>query len=540
MMENEEECPCNVTNDNDANTGLGETGCILLRVHSSLIQSLSWNGDSEILLPESAIRSTKNSSSIEEDSDIDGKVDKDRITVRKEPSGFTHVFVNSCDSTNKQTPPGQDHSRPQKTFQYSVTALTTHRLVLQPHNTRLKQFGEKARARLVEEKQKRKEIVVLDSVPEGKVEKMNKMRHSTAKTITQEQISTRRKLTLARTSRTTTTTTTRMSNSTSRKRQANNFSLESFQPISSRKPDLWTPNLAHIPIPSGDKRSSFVTLHGLPIGCTPDHIKKFFSGLVVERIFSLLTNRISIPILDASNIAFEHHHKNYLQYQSDRNLLRVLVKFQSPSAAALATDRSGETISAKKPTIPADKASEATESPEAFVIGVTQLSKDLAASLSRLTIEAFPQSTLDSCLSATQSRLPSHVREILWTRAHQECPILPVDTETRKADLLLLSAAETNKIDPMNLFGYQLLARRFNRFVELHNDLTSHLDGVATNGLLLPGKEISAITDPVLRLTDQARRVLEEEMNRIDSILHQVRVARSTDQRASFARDEIV
>ena len=114
---------------------------------------------------------------------------------------------------------------------------------------------------------------------------------------------------------------------------------------------------------------------------------------------------------------------------------------------------------------------------------------------------------MGACLAVTQSKLPSHVREILWAQVHQERPIIPVDTEIRQANFLRVSAAATKSIEPMKLVGYQLFARYFNRLVKLQEELLFHLNGVAANGLLVPGNETSACTDPVIRLTDKAYRV---------------------------------
>jgi hypothetical protein len=486
--------------------------CLHLRVHAALIRSACSNDNGQILLPESVIHSTTKSSSIDESIDIDGKVENDPLTIRKEPSGLVHVFVNNC-NPNSQTSIEQDNVLLEQTFKYSMPILLNHGLVLHPHGSRLKEFGDRARARLEQEKQKRKEIVVLDSLPEGKIEKKNKMMYSTSITAKHNDMSKRARLMPSRTPKTT-----QLSSSRSKKTHARDRSFRTLQQTTPPKTQSWTPKITHIPIPSGDKRSAFVKLHGLPIGCNADHIQKFFTGLTIERVCLLLNNRTAIPALDALNVASNH---------GSQNLMRVLVQFQSPSAATLAVDRSGETLSLNQLNLYAEKDIESPESPPAtYVIGATQLTKDLATSLSRLTIEASAGATLETCLAATQSILPTYVREILWAQVHQECPIIPVDTETRQANILRVSAAATKTIDRMTLVEYQPLARHFNRLVELQQDLLSHLDGVAAHGLYLSGKDMSSCTNPVIRLTHEACRVLEIEMNRIDSMLYQVRVAR--------------
>ena len=108
-------------------------------------------------------------------------------------------------------------------------------------------------------------------------------------------------------------------------------------------------------------------LHGLPIECTVEHIKKFFSGLHPERVLILLSNQITVPELDAASRPKDHRGEDFL---------RVFVKFDSAPTAVLASERSGETISFHADGDLSER--------KTFSIGVTQVRKDIAVSISTL------------------------------------------------------------------------------------------------------------------------------------------------------------
>ena len=217
----------------------------------------------------------------------------------------------------------------------------------------LKEFGNKARARLDEEKSKRPEIKMLNSAPT----KESREKKSNANSFIFKQTA---KTASARV-----------------KRKRKSVPRQSSKQRG--KADEWSPDVSHISVPSKESRSTLVKLHGLPFGCSLDHIKAFFAGLQPERILILLTNRADIPELDPFMDAPSVDKILQDRYE---NYLRVFVKFESGPAAALASERSGETITMRCDS--EDPSSTGMETRKSFSIGVTQISKGFATVLSVL------------------------------------------------------------------------------------------------------------------------------------------------------------
>jgi hypothetical protein len=364
---------------------------------------------------------------------------------------------------------------------------------------KLKEFGKRARARFEEERQKRKEIQVLDSSAAILPEKEENVRKRTKSAFNISNVGRKR--------------TTRSSRSSSHTKTSQG-----------RESVVWAPDVSLIPIPGKDSKSPYVKLHGLPIGCTFDNIKRFFTGLNTEKILLLLSSHQEIPAIDASSLKGPPLYiARYLYGNSD---MRVLVKFDNVSAAELAVDRSGESIFSNQliqfqHTTEGDE--ETISPPNAFAICVTQLSKEMADSLLNLSVNARPGAPFHSQLSSVQSALPNLVREILWSNAQRDCGVA-VDSETQRASLLLSNDGthydEAN--DPMSLAGYQKYANHYNRLLQLQEDLLLNVQDLSGEAL------VSA--NPLIRLTAQACKVIDGEMDRINEILYQVRVARRTNQ----------
>ena len=218
---------------------------------------------------------------------------------------------------------------------------------------KLKELGVKARTRLEEEKSKRPEIQILDQMPTSDPQKKVSRKSGTAfslKVASQKPAATndtashrKRKLILEKP---------RISQKNGR---------------TSAHPSFWKPDISHIELPEDYERSATVKLHGLPIHCTMEHLRKFFVGLHVQHISILLPNNTTIAELDASN-PFPSNRDRGEHYR-----LRVLAHFESVSAAILASERSGETIRTQVGDDNADK--------EEFVVVVTVLPAQLARAL---------------------------------------------------------------------------------------------------------------------------------------------------------------
>jgi hypothetical protein len=92
----------------------------------------------------------------------------------------------------------------------------------------------------------------------------------------------------------------------------------------------------------------------------------------------VLRNKAFIPELDASN-------RSAPEDRYDRKDLRVFAKYASGPAAALATERSGETILVANATDDDDDEEEdGTSVRKSYSIGVTQVTKEAALVLSAL------------------------------------------------------------------------------------------------------------------------------------------------------------
>jgi hypothetical protein len=318
----------------DAHTSNGDAEhpeILSFRFHSSLLESHDLE---EIVLPTEPFDDDEDKPlELPREGQLVGKNGEvlDQISIRMETVGRTHVFTKG---------------RSAGAWGYSGSTKTSQRAFLQPANTKeLKDLGSKARARKEEERMKRPEIQVLESVSVDPQKKRSKTSSFLTKTV---------KPTTARPARK------RKSNSDPTPREASN--KKSQRRTTS---EIWFPGISHISVPPKDARSMVVRLHGLPVGCTMDHVKKFFTGLQPERIVMLLMNRARISVLDASNNQASSATKQ--RYASN---FRVFAKFGSGPAAALASERSGETIT--------------TLNGKIFAIGVTQVRKDMATALSPL------------------------------------------------------------------------------------------------------------------------------------------------------------
>lgn len=120
--------------------------------------------------------------------------------------------------------------------------------------------------------------------------------------------------------------------------------------------DTWYPDVTHILLSiNNNNRSNTVQLHGLPTHCKPEHVKLFFNGLDIDKIFMLPpldhTIRLSnLDIDDQTNTVTTTTSKRLQKKQQccimqrEPPNLRVFVKFPSIPIANNAITRSGECI----------------------------------------------------------------------------------------------------------------------------------------------------------------------------------------------------
>ena len=505
--------------------------CLSLRVHSSILLPIeieahnNFNSDeNDILLPNDIVLGSSEQH-CGDTSNFEGRSNSDdgRVCTREENAGISHVFVmapnqnqgedqrrDTDNNNNSSSSSSNNNNSFTSRFKFFASSATPQRIVVQPTARKIKDYGRRARARSQQERQNRKGIKVIDDsyLIADQVQKQTKKVVSLKSAINVSSSNT----------------------NTSGKKRLRQHHGQITQLLYTTKAGrktgqlLWTPDISRIPTPSIDTQSAYVQLHGLPVGSTFETIRKFFTGLVPERILLLLSNRVDISALDASSY-YTLPSYNLQDFVYTNKDLRVLVKFDSISAAGLAVDRSGETIFSKLISALKLQASRVViDPPDAFSIGITKISKVMACSLSRLSVDALPGVPLHDCLFKVQSKLNPLVREILWTSAQQECHV-PVDSEIKSANLLIQQAGheDENTNDMTNLLtfsDYQKHANHHNRLLRIQEDLVT---STPNNN---PDDEAIISMDPIVRLTNHACMVLDDEMDRIDSLLYQCRATR--------------
>jgi hypothetical protein len=329
---------------------------------------------------------------------------------------------------------------------------------------KIKEFGKKARKLLQEEKDKRREIKILNQ------SEATKASNTKSKSISAP-LSKKKKAVRPPTKR-------------RKVVQKAKKSIESINKL----------DVSHMAVPEKDYRSNIVKLHGFRSNCTVEHVRKFFTGLQPESIFLLLSNRVYIRELDAN--------RNPLS----SNSVRIFVKFDSSATATLAAKRSGETIKISDDKLAPDKM-------KTISIGVTLVSKDVSRTLVGLSIPTSPGVHFDKTISNIQQKLHVMVPTILWQEAGKR-----LGFSVEKTTFNLFPFGDQN---PSTFQGYQNLALHHNRLVQLHDEFFRHPPFPAVEVLF---ETNLSTTFSTVRLTSAASKVLANEMDRIEKLLYRSRV----------------
>lgn len=265
--------------------------------------------------------------------------------------------------------------------------------------------------------------------------------------------------------------------------------------VKDKNVDRWMPITDHLPEPeTHSARSSVVQLHGLPIGVTAVQIRKFFSGLRIQRLIVLPKHNFTIRELDAQSPVRK---AGLCLLRHEASSLRLFVKFESVPTAAMAVQRSGEIM-------------QHTDT-EGASVRVTMLPKSYATILLHTLAIDCPMNcahAIDLFLQTLNHDLDETVPAILWTEAMQRLQL----TTTRP----LLSSI-SYPILPRRKLSFQLsdeqitILRR--RRDELHN-VVSELQ----NKLPFPFAEVvdPTIIDPALALNVTCAKLLHDEIDRVD------------------------
>ena len=260
--------------------------------------------------------------------------------------------------------------------------------------------------------------------------------------------------------------------------------------------------------------SNVVWLHGLPIGTTPGHIRRFFSGLDPQRILILPPYPYDIPGWDADHTV---PHKKGSRIPRHPVHVRVLVKFVSAVTAQFAANRSGEVMMISTPSAAAAAAIDTTNDSQKknevvqhcrCSVGVTQVNKFIAKYLLRyVAMEAQAGTkTLETSLQATESQIDSMVPQILWAAAFRHLKLGKGVLLPRK-----LYMPENDACDPVH---YQRIVEHRNRLKELYESIKYQMP-FPTAEVLDPMLE----SDPVIRLTSNAATILRHEIDRLNDRL---------------------
>lgn len=289
--------------------------------------------------------------------------------------------------------------------------------------------------------------------------------------------------------------------SSNKKRRRRSNASEDDRVVEDRNVDRWIPDISHIPLPTtSENQSSVVPVHGLPAGTTAAQIRRFFSGLDPRRVFILPSSPLTLADLDARS---DIPRKVGLRVDRCEHHLRVLVKFHSAPTAALAAQRSGEVM-------------RVAESKGASV-AVTHLLKNTASYfVKKLAVIVEPVLTVDSMLNKIESNVDPLVPTLLWEAAIKE---LKMKTVVDYSD----SAGSTFRLDRLGNRPRQPASHSDTTELRQHRAALQQQVHRLLNTPPFPAAEAldPALrqTDPILTLTSNCVGIIEAEIEKLDTAL---------------------
>lgn len=317
---------------------------------------------------------------------------------------------------------------------------------------RIKETGRKAHIRLEEEKSKRKEIVRLN------VEELKKR--------TAPELSKKR-------ARSTFSESVKRSSRNPRKSVNAKLSRRKILRLSKEEntnnADLWTPTTERLSCHSlsTDESSNVIRLHGLPIGVKFDHIRKFFSGLSPERIFTLPSLNTSIHDFDLEENCREEVLGADPFVKRYPNYFRVYVKFTSYPIANAAISRAGETILVE------DEANGPISVGAA--ISITPVPKSIASHLLKyMAIDGMRGRTLEETTSEVQDNCPQLINQILWVMAGRKVGLNVKISKIGGGPYTTIFVSNLDvTLVPSNTADYRKIVVTYNHLWDMHGKLLS-------------------------------------------------------------------
>lgn len=357
---------------------------------------------------------------------------------------------------------------------------------------KVKDLGRKARERLEQERNKRREIVRLDENPtEEKGSVGTVFRDATRKTRSKPSSAI---------------------HANSKRKRTNRKDI-SGRVSESRDVDTWMPDTSNVDSLLPNERSTLVRLFGLPVGVKPEAIRRFFSGLNPERVFVLPSLNDGIQNVMIKGWDSERHDKKTLVRRHESSL-RVYVKFDSHPTAMLAEGRSGETLS--------------LEHEENGRTGVALMVKQVPRKvaqylLQNLAIDGITGCTLQSTVATVEKHIPANTLKLIWARAVRELRLQDSIQSNIDAWLQLLPPVP-QQCNPNDLGCYQKLSRHHNKLIDQYKEIQSFLlkETLEDND----SEHVPIAEDTVLRLTAAAANILLSEIEVVKESCHRTRVER--------------
>lgn len=334
--------------------------------------------------------------------------------------------------------------------------------------------------------------------------------------------------------------------------------------------DSWMPDASSV---SEEGRSNLVRVHGIPFGCKPEELRRFFAGLSPSRVLVLIPYDRRIDGWDCSDIGMGATSASVNRGETRKRtrgptastastprgpfvkryspVFRIFVQFESAPSAQLALKRSGESIFTTNAALleesddsdsfsnRADEAGKAKEKEKAknkvgAAVFVSPVSKVQASFLKKgqVAIDGVKGEPLHVTLEAVLEQLPRFVKRTLWALAwinlrisqprnpdsddDKDCD----DTDARKvADAFAILEKRMATSFPECPDTYRSLAIAYNSLCDLYDSI----EGKAQLEMAVLKHDPNLLEDPMCRLTDAALEMIANEAGRIDLVLRHAR-----------------
>ena len=320
---------------------------------------------------------------------------------------------------------------------------------LKMDDNRIKEIGRRARERLELEKSKRKEIIRLDAhVPLDEttrktaaggagslpVETRMRLKGSTKSSFSMAVRQNSRKTggkahyKLKQQSH--------KKRTPKRKRETASSRRKNHSDVDDTNTDTWAPNtegLLFYDLPRAEK-ANIVRLHGLPIGCRAENIRKFFGGLSPERIFVLPPLDVPMPGFDIDEDKYPRQKKSTSRSKRPpldaprvtrhSPTLRIYVKFPHSATAESSIARSGELVQVvKRDDIDGSLHNDKVKTISA-AISVSPVSERVGKYLQKHMAIQCPKGkdfldVLENAVKDIPKVVSNVINEILWVKAAQ-------------------------------------------------------------------------------------------------------------------------